>query len=973
MKNVSHFYKYIILIILIYILANIKCNKIKKIGYNNICNKLYGNYHNENQECKYKKVNLNKLFYLENTNKLKEIWERIKHVYIRDTKNVNDKIIKTNSDFHSFKNSATNFTGDNNEIINNVIINNSTIIDQNELSNLLKRNNLITIRHKDINQIIKIINEYYIQTNHIFSTVLKYEIKNENDKKTLIIYVNEVILDKNCIKVNVYKEVGKKNETKSVQTEDEYTSEKTGKEELLKKEISNVELSINLPNIKEKTIKNSSVNNVKEIIFERENILSKDILQYELSVKKKKYCDQVKKMFEKKMNIKESSIFVWDEKMYDLLIKSNLFKYIHVRLTFDKSINKHILEIDLVENKSMMFIPSISKSFNSMLEFCINLTFSYLHSLNFSDKFRIKYFQNLNYKNNKHNYDIIFVNDTIEIEKLKNNFPSYSIYGFNTNKVYKKELNNSCLNDFTNIINSQCKKKDEENSERNNSNKEQNILKGFIQTKDIYNYLHTNKFFIFYIKKIHNTIFELKVKIKKNILHNFLYFLKTSSSTLTSQSSLPSEDTKVRNNSKISKMTQNFLISKYNYFIKRKTNNVLLNKLYNIYGATFKCSLSLNACSSNIFEKTKFLNTFFNLKNKIDLIFHFNTNNNFSIKSFSNISLDKNGNSTSKRVNTKSFYSYLLSYFKDINKEKYYDINKINNIHLNYTFYFNKNYKIPISKYVLNLKNILKRKKLNNQDEEIEKEGGNTQHIIRNNIRDEVKLEKPFPWNFINLNINDIQLLINLEFSLTKNLWNYKGINISNNNSRWFEKKVTDIPYAIINKLFNMNNEKNAHNNLENFKENIEKVEIYKNDLSESSKYNIHNVNINDAINEHLNKIGCSLNYKLIFPILFNNYFLNLTNMRLYLFLNYNLFNKPQKNRNISIPNNQNKNIATSNFLKLNYLKKKQKKKQIPSYGFGIIISNINIFMNFKINSKNMLPSLVMQLNQDISKFKYLL
>ncbi|WBY61142.1 protein TOC75 [Plasmodium yoelii yoelii] len=941
MKNVSGFYKYIILIILIYILANIKCNKIKKIGYNNIQNKIYGH-----QKYKYEKVNLNKLFYLENKNKLKEIWERIKkNVNIRDPKNVDKKIIKTNSDLNSFKNTTKNNTDDSNKIINNVtinnvIINNSTIIDQNKLSNLLKCNNLITIRHKDINKIIKIINEYYIKNNYIFSNILKYEIKNENDKKILIIYANELVIDKNCIKVNVYKEVGKKNESKNVET-------------------------------KEKKIKNNNINNVKEIIFERENILSKDILEYELNVKNPKYCDQVKKMFEKKMNIKESSIFVWDEKMYDLLIKSNLFKYIHVRLIFDKSINKHILEIDVIENKNMIFIPSISKSFNSMLEFCINLTFSYLHSLNFADKLRIKYFQNLNYKNNKHNYDIIFVNDTIEIEKLKNNFPSYSIYGFNTNKVYKKELNNSFLNDFTNIINSQYKKKNEENSEK----KEQKSLKGFIQTKDIYNYLHTNKFFIFYIKKIHNTIFELKIKIKKNILHNFLYFLKTPSNTLTSQSLLSSEDKKVENDSKISKMAQNFVISKYNYFIKRKTNDVLLNKLYNIYGSTFKCSFSLNACSSNIFEKTKFLNTFFNLKNKIDLIFHFNTNKNFCIKSFSNISLDKNENNTSKRVNTKSFYSYLLSYFKDINKEKYYDINKINNIHLNYTFYFNKNYKIPISKYIINLKNILKRKKKNNQNEEIEKEGEKRQHIIRHNIHDKIKLRKKFPLNFINLNINDIELLINLEFSLTKNLWNYKGINILNNDNRWFKKKIIDIPYAIINKLFNMNNEKNAHNNnLEGFKEHIEKVEIYKNDLSESNKYNIHNVNINDATNEYLNKINCWLNYKLVFPILFNNYFLNLTNMKLYLFLNYNLFDKQQQNCNISsIPNNQNKNMATSNFIKLNYLKKKQKKKQIPSYGFGIIFSNINVFLNFKINSKNILPSLVMQLNRDISKFKYLL
>ncbi|CAD2105575.1 protein TOC75, putative [Plasmodium vinckei brucechwatti] len=972
MKNVSHFYKYII-VILIYILASIKCNKIQKTGYATIQNKLYGNYHNERQEYKYKKVSPNKLFYLENTNKLKEIWNKVKNSYIRNPNNANEKTIKTDSEFHSSKSPIQSDTNDNNEIINNVIINNSIIIDQNGLSNLLKRNNLTTISHKDINQIIKIINEYYIQTNHIFSNVLKYEIKNENDKKTLIIYVNEVILDKDCIKVNVYKEGEKRDETKSVQKEDEHTTEKTEKEELPKKETSNGKLSINLPNTKEKNMQNSNVNNVKEIIFERENILSKDVLQYELSVKKKKYSDRVKKMFEKKMNIKESSVFVWDEKMYDLLIKSNLFKYIHVRLTFDKSINKHILEIDVVENKNMIFIPSISKSFNSILEFCINLTFSYLHSLNFSDKFRIKFFQNLNYKNNKHNYDIIFVNDTIEIEKLKKNFPSYSIYGFNTNKVYKKELNNSFLNDFINIINSQCKKKSEENSERNNTTKEQRRFKGFIQTKDIYNYLNTNKFFIFYIKKIHNTIFELKVKIKKNVLHNFLCFLKTPDNTLASQSSLSSGDTKVRNTSQISRMAQKFLNSKYNYFIKRKTNDVLLNKLYNIYGSTFKCSLSLNACSSNIFEKTKFLNTFFNLKNKIDLIFYFNTNKNFSVDSFANITLDENGKNTSKSINTKSFYSYLLSYFKDINKGKYYNIDKINNIHLNYTFYFNKNYKIPISKYVLNFKNVFKKKKLKNQVEGIDKEEGNTQQIIQNNMRNKVKLGAFSPWNFINLNINDIQLLINLEFSLTKNLWNYKGINISNNNNKWFEKKLADIPYAIFNELFNMNNEQNTHNNLDFFKEKVEKIEIYKNDLSDSSNYNIHNVNINDATNEYLKKMNCSVNYKLVFPILFNNYFLNLMNMKLYLFLNYNLFDKPQTSRNISTTNNKNKNTITSNFLKLNYLKKKQKKKQIPSYGFGIIFSNINVFLNFRIHSKIMLPSLVMQLNQDTSKFKYLL
>ncbi|SCN63468.1 protein TOC75, putative [Plasmodium chabaudi chabaudi] len=972
MKNVSHFYKYII-VILIYILASIKCNKIKKTGYASIQNKLYGNYHNESQEYKYKKVSPNKLFYLENTNKLKEIWNKVKGGYIRDPKNGNEKNVKTDSEFSSSKSPIQNDTGDNNEIINNVIINNSTIINQRGLSNLLKRNNLITIKHKDINQIIKIINEYYIQTNHIFSNVLKYEIKNENDKKTLIIYVNELILDKDCIKVNVYKEGEKRDETKSVQKEDEQVTEKTEKEELPKKETSNGKLPINLPNTKEQNMQNSNVNNLKEIIFERENILNKDVLQYELSVKKKKYSDRVKKMFEKKMNIKESSIFVWDEKMYDLLIKSNLFKYVHVRLIFDKSINKHILEIDVVENKNMIFIPSISKSFNSILEFCINLTFSYLHSLNFSDKFRIKFFQNLNYKNNKHNYDIIFVNDTIEIEKLKKNFPSYSIYGFNTNKVYKKELNNSFLNDFINIINSQCKKKNEDNSELNNGNKEQRRFKGFIQTKDIYNYLNTNKFFIFYIKKIHNTIFELKVKIKKNVLHNFLCFLKTPDNTLASQNSLSSGNTKIRNNSQISRIAQKFLNSKYNYFIKRKTNDILLNKLYNIYGSTFKCSLSLNACSSNIFEKTKFLNTFFNLKNKIDLIFYFNTNKNFSVDSFANISLDENGNNTAKSINTKSFYSYLLSYFKDISKGKYYNIDKINNIHLNYTFYFNKNYKIPISKYVLNLKNVFKKKKLNNQVEGVEREERNTQQIIQNNIRNKMNLGTFSPWNFISLNVSDIQLLINLEFSLTKNLWNYKGINISNSNNKWFEKKLADIPYAIFNELFNMNNEQNRQYNLEFFKENIEKVGIYKNDLSDSSNYTIHNVNINDATNENLNKMNCSVNYKLVFPILFNNYFLNLMNMKLYLFLNYNLFDKPQANRSISITNNKNKNTVTSNFLKLNYLKKKQKKKQIPSYGFGIIFSNINAFLSFRIHSKSMLPSLVMQLNQDTSKFKYLL
>ncbi|CRG96982.1 conserved Plasmodium protein, unknown function [Plasmodium gallinaceum] len=880
MKNVLRIFRY--LIILIYFFTY--CNSLKKECKNEL-NKLNNNYY---EKClqNYKKVNGKKFFYLENKkSKLKRLWDDLTKRYSRfHTSNTNP--IGKNENLIEKKFNNFNLR-DNYEIINKAIINNSTVINEYIFRKLLKDNNIETIKYKDINTIIKIINEYYMKNNHIFSEVRKYEVKREGNQNILIIYVNELILDKNSIKINIYKVEKKKDETENLKKQDILDP-----------------------------LENEIYTN-RKIIFEKKDLINKDIINYELK-RKDKVNDKLKEFFKKKMNIKENSIFTWNEYMYDLIIKSNIFNYINTKLYVDKISNKYILEINLIENKNVIFIPSISKSFNSFLEFCLNLSFAYFHLFRYSDKMKIKFFQNLNYKNNKHNYDFVYLNDVIEIEKLKNNYPNFLIYGLSLNKTYKNELEYPSLNKFMNFINDENKNK----VSINDYEVQEDLSfdsKYSIYVKDIYNYLYKKKLFIFFIKKINNTIFEVKMKIKKNLIHNFFYFIKSE------------KKSKLNNDLSRKNKLKNLFLFKYFKFMKDEEKYILFNKLYNIYKSKFKFSYSLDVYNQNFFERCNFLKKYFNINNKIDLIFYLNNNEDFYLKSDNNTS-----NNDSKNVQIE-----LLSFLKNINK-KGYILDKINNVYLNYTIYFCQNYRIKLSNLFYKI-NKLK----TNDDKKKEKSLCNEDSLYA------------IPLYICKIPLDKIHLLLNLEFSLKKNIWKYKK---SYKNNKEEKKEYNN------ENTFNIDRKK-SQDNLVNIKEDIQQIKVFNNRSKNDLIYDISNINLNKDKKENMNKMNCILHYKLIFPLLFKNNFLNLLNMKFYFFINYKI-SDDKKSDNYFL--NKDKKLNAYDFLKLHYLKIK-KKNPNSSYGIGAILSNINVFLNFKFYSKSMLPSIILQFNQDHSKFKYLL
>ncbi|SBT49623.1 conserved Plasmodium protein, unknown function [Plasmodium ovale wallikeri] len=1033
----------------------------------------------------FKGVKGHKIFFLGNKkNILKEIWEKFSSATGRYDSRYNRKSSdKTKEGWSkiSLKKVFSNFRSNDNDIIDKAVLTNSTVINEAIFSVLLKRNNLDTIQYKDINRIVKIVNDYYNDNNYLFSNVSKYEVKKEGNKKTLVIHVSELILHKNCIKINVYRtpkkgeavkvgETGKREDTtkesepakvgktdkkedttkesepakvgktdKKEETTKESEPAKVGKTD--KKEETTKEsepAKVGETDKKEETTKESEPAKVGEtdkkeettkesksskggtenmesekvinlhngekavnsqnrsssspgggkILFERKSIVNGEVLNHGLKEMKGMTSTKLKKFFEKKMNLKENCIFVWNEKMYDLLIKSNLFCYVHVKLISDKRENKTILEIDLVENKKVLFIPSISKSFNSLLEFCMNLTFAYLHSINYADKFRIKLFQNLNYKNNKHNYDFVFVNDIVEIEKLKRNYFTYTIYGINVNKIFKKEINNYSLNELIHIMKSKSGKNDFEKKPSDDKIEMRRIpsthlLHPSMRTKDIYNYLSKNKIFFFFVKKMYNSIYEIKVKVKRKSFHNFFYFLKGPSTENFKNNTSNSEEGHNINNDNtngINTKIKNFFPLKYLIFLKKENKNVIFNGLYNVYGSKIKLSSSLNAFSPNIFEKLNFLKTFFNIKNKIDLVFYFNTDKKFCIKKDINSSgeIIPGEQSSSYSWNCEKVRSNLVTFFKEVNKGWFFPVGKIHNVYLNYSFYFSKNYNMNLSGFFVNIKNNLR--KITKLGQRKEKK------IYTNNLHGEEKIVCIIPMYLFRLALHDAHLVLNLEFFFKKNLWNYKqGYNYERGKNEKKEKETKKWPsYKTVKKIFDLS-KKNVHDSLDNFRENVQRVKVLS-DVGPSTgscpSYDIHSINLNDAQKEYLNKMKFSLNYKLIFPLMFNSYLLNLLNMKLYFFLNHNLFGDGHIDSGAASgaasgtangSNGSRGESDTCSFLKTSYLKRGGGGEHNSSYGMGVLLSNINVFLKFKLSPRKMFPSLILQLNQDQAKFKYLL
>ncbi|SPJ11542.1 conserved Plasmodium protein, unknown function [Plasmodium sp. DRC-Itaito] len=1093
MKNVLR--KYTCLFILInFVLTTY--SKVIKRGNNNIAsNYLFPNNY-DNHSLIYKKRNSNKFYFLENEkNKLKELWNKLTTRYSIKfhTNDESENEEKGKNNKISFKNVFNKISiQDNMEIINNVIIKNSTVINAEILNELMKQNKLLTIRYKDINTIIKIINNYYASKNFLFSKVLMHEVVNKGKDKTLVIYVKECIVHKILVKVHSCdkeKKEGNSNwnkirkglqENDNVETnlqmahKDVKLSEHNDKLSEHNDKLSehNDKLSEHNDKLSEHNDKFSEHNdkfsehndklsehndklseqkeaspnqNVKnfnkdvklndnenenissfepkeDVLLNRESVLYKDVLNYNLK-EKRGSIRKLRRFFENKMNIKENGIFIWNENIYNLLVDSNLFKYVQMKLYNDKSCNKNILEINVIENKRMILIPSLTKGFNDFLEFCLNISFSYLHSLKYSDKFRMKYFQNLNYKNNKHNYDFIFINDLIELEKLKKNYPSFQIMGMNINKEYKKEVHTSALNNLMNMISIKNDVNDDETLNVSNRNiNENNSLfpsppKYSLQVKEIYNYLYKKTLFFFFIKRMNNAILEIKMKFKRKDFQNFFYFLKeqryyssdvgsTHVSSNKNDENNNDDDNNNNNNinnrngnlSNISKWKNRLLYKCMNLFRNDK-KSVLSNKLYNLYGSKIKLSTSINLCNPNLFETSNFLKKYFNIKNKFDLIFYFNMEKNnfpYEKENSSSNTIEKNDNNEenlnsqnkSKNKNKNdNLHKDLLYFFKHVNK-KNSDLkwNNINNIYLNYTLYFNKNYELNIYDLFCTFQNIIKRKiiKIKNyykkgKDRKKEKE---TKVINELNLSNNDNVNSVYiPFYFFKLSINDMSLLLNIMFSFKKNLWTF--------NNMLFDFKDNDNKNgkSILSHLKNIFkcNIKNEQDNSKKFKEKIEKINVTVSNEKFSNStctYTMNNINVNDAYKEYFNKMNLSLNYKLIFPVIFNNYFLNLLHMKLYVFFNYNIFDQLQKchkNRNENNNTEQNhKHMDTMNILKGYYLKGKNNKKKKEhqdnsSYGLGILLINMNIYLNFKLHGNNFLPSLVLKSKEDNSKFNYLL
>ncbi|GAB69173.1 hypothetical protein PCYB_146020 [Plasmodium cynomolgi strain B] len=680
------------------------------------------------------------------------------------------------------------------------------------------------------------------------------------------------------------------------------------------------------------------------------------------------------------MNIKEGSIFVWDQATFDLLLKSNLFNYIHVRLSHDKEKHKHLLQMDLVENKKFSFVPSISKSFNSLFDFCMNVTFGYLHSINYGDKLRLKFFKNLSYKNNKHDYDMVFVNDTVELEKLRSNSPAYFIWGVNVSQAFKKELDSSALSECVNIMNRQG-----ENGEKKGSI---NVQGGFNhpgkcpsgkrellpsgsspQRKNIYSYLNRGKVFLFAIRKIRNTVLEIKVKAKKELFHNFLYFLKEKKY----HSEGPTHSGRL--------FPSRFL----SFWRSPNDSEVLSNQLYNIYRSKLKLSSCLNAYSSSWFEKSKFMKSFFNVKNKMDLVFYFNTDRRFDPTGEGNSSV---GGTDGSKADLKTT---MLSFFKQANRKRgggFLSLDQIKNVYLNYTFSFQKNYRVNMFDFFCKLKRVLTYR------------GGSSRGAAKPLATGEEAPLVLVPLYKCKLIMNQVHLLLNVAFFFKRGLWDLRqGYNCL---SSWGwgggernGKGPWSYCYHQVKGLFRGNRARTGKRDGPNFDEDLTRITLPSGDTTtgssppNSTTYNVCNVNLNDAQKEQESKINLTMNYKLILPVLFENYFLNLMDLRLYLFLNCSLFGiggssgssstsssdsgggTPRGGKPPNAMSEDSRKSALYNYLKLSFLKNKRKMHH-SAFGLGLLLSNINIFFNFQIGRHSLLPSLVLQLDEGTSRFGYL-
>ncbi|EWC75266.1 hypothetical protein C923_04079 [Plasmodium falciparum UGT5.1] len=1028
MKNVLR--KYTCLFILINIVLTTYSKVIKRGNTNITSNYLFPNNYDNNSHT-YKKRSSNQFYFLENEkNKLKELWNKLTTRYSikfhTNKETENEETGKNNQ--ISFKNVFNKISiQDNMEMINNVIIKNSTVINAEILNELMKQNKLLTIRYKDINTIINIINNYYASNNYLFSKVLTHEVVKKGKDKTLVIYVKECIVHKILVKIHSCDKEKKEGDSnwdkirKGFQENDNVETNlqmdhKDQKEVSPNPHIKNFNKDIK---INDKESENISSEEPKEnVLLNRESVLYKDVLNYNL--KEKSVSNRkVRRFFENKMNIKENGIFVWNENIYNLLVDSNLFKYVQMKLYNDKSCNKNILEINIIENKRMILIPSLSKGFNDFLEFCLNLSFSYLHSLTYSDKFRMKYFQNLNYKNNKHNYDFIFINDLIELEKLKKNYPSFQIMGMNINKEYKKEVHTSSLNNLMDIISIKNDDNDDNDNETLNvssSNINQsnsffpNTPKYSLQVKDLYNYLYKKTLFFFFIKRMNNVILEIKTKFKRKDFQNFFYFLKEqryySSDVGSTQVCANKGDDHNNNNnnninnsngnvSNISKWKNRFLYKCMNLFRNDK-KSVLSNKLYNLYGSKIKLSTSINLCNPNLFQTSNFLKKYFNIKNKFDLIFYFNMEkNNFPYEKENSSNTIENNDNNEDNLNSKNknknenLHKDLLYFFKRVNEKScHIKWNSINNIYLNYTLYFNKNYEINMYDLFCTFQNMIKNKiiKIKNYCKKGKhgKKGKETKVINEFNLSNNDHVHSVYiPLYFFKLSINNMSLLLNIMFSFKKNLWTLNNIlfDVKDNEN----KNEKNILFHLKNIL--KCNIKNEQDNSKKFKEKIKNIKVTASNEHFTNNtctiYTVNNINMNDAYKEYFNKMNLSLTYKLIFPVIFNNYFLNLLHMKLYLFFNYNIFDKLQechknKNENNKTERNHKHIEDTINLLKGYYIKGKNKKKKKEhqhnsSYGLGILLFNMNIYLNFKLHGNNFLPSLVLKSKEDNSKFNYLL
>ncbi|EUD66058.1 hypothetical protein C922_03528 [Plasmodium inui San Antonio 1] len=931
-----------------------------------------------------RKTNHRNLLFLKN--KLKEIWDRFT---TRGSHHFN-KPSKEKQNSSNLKKAFRSFTPKcQNDLISRVVVRNSTVIRPIILSNLLIRENIKTIRRKDIDRVVKIVSDFYTKSNYLFSRVLRHEVVKDGDQNILIIYVEELVLDRGCVQIRVLRPARP-------------TGKRTNTEEMA---ISTTTPGTAPPTPSTTTPPTATPTTATpqgELLFERKGSACNltgaaprpDDLQKPEAASKK-----LRKFFEKKMNIKEGSIFVWDQATFDLILKSNIFNYVHVKLWHDKQERKHILQIDLMENKKVSFVPSISKSFNSLLDLCINITFGYLHSIKYGDKFRVKLFKNLSYKNNKHDYDMVFVNDIVELEKLRNNSHAYFLFGVNVKQAFKKELDGAALTECINIMNRQG-----ENGEKEGG---RNVQGGFTnpgeqhpdrddlpprvelprgsstQRKNIYSYLHRGKVFLFAIRKIRDTILEIKVKAKRELFHNFLYFLEEKNEN----SKGPVHSGRL------------FRFRFLPFWRSPNDRGVLSNQLYNIYGSKLKLSSCLNVYSASWFEKAKCMKAFFNVRNKVDLVFYLNTDRKF--RPTEDLGGEENTHYRGTDASKTALKSTMLSFFKQANKRGgFLSMDQIKNVYLNYTFYLQKNYRVNMFDLFCKLKRVLTFR------------GGRSprQVAIQAETHPATGEEAPLvlvPLYKCKLIMNQVHLLLNVAFFFKRNLWDLRqGCNLSSiwgwgGGGEGTNGKRPWAYYHQMKELFCGNRAQSGKRDGPNFEEDLKRITLPSGDTParssphSSTTYNICNVNLNDAQKEQQNEMNLTMNYKLIFPVLFETYFLNLMDLRLYLFLNWSLFgigggsvgsgggnsssdatrgSTTLEGTSNTTPNpmsEESRKSAFYNYLKLSFLKNKRKMHH-SAFGFGMLLSNINIFLHFEIGRRSLLPSLVLQLDEGTSRFGYL-